>query len=100
MSGARHLLPRVGFGIRVGVLDLRSIVRDCVLRLIPEQLLHTLANVVHHVVELGNAVVHLRLPQLEIRLRRLHLLHGLLEIGDPLRVLGQQSQDLSQLFLG
>lgn len=62
MGGAHHLLPRIGLGVRIGMLDGRSAVGDRVLRLIPEQLLHTLADVVQRVLEVGNTGVHFRLP--------------------------------------
>jgi hypothetical protein len=42
--------------------------------------------------------VHLWLALLEIRLGRLHLVHGFLKLVDLLRVLTQQSEDFPKLL--
>jgi hypothetical protein len=82
------------------MLDHRLVVGDLVLGVVPEQLFHALAEAVHHVLEVSDAVVHRWLPLLELCLRGCHLLHGSLEIGNPLLVLSQQRQDLPKLFFG
>jgi hypothetical protein len=80
------------------MLDHRLTVGDLVLGVVPEQLFHELAEAVHRVLEVSDAVVHRWLPLLELCFRGCHLLHGSLEIGNPLQVLSQQRQDLPKLF--
>jgi hypothetical protein len=82
------------------MLDHTLAVGDLVLGVVPEQLFHARAKVVHHVLEVSDTVVHRWLPLLELCLRGCHLLHGSLEISNPLQVLSQQCQDLPKLFFG
>ena len=70
MSGARRLVSRrrfgvgVGIGVRVRQLDL--VFGHHLLRFDTEEVFHALPQVIHHVLEISNAMFHLRLPRLEV----------------------------------
>lgn len=65
-----------------------------------DQLLDTIPQLRHDVLEVGDALLHIGLPRIELLFGRGHLLHRGLELGDALVVLAQHGEDALELLVG